>query len=369
MAGDRSQGKTMVRLTTLPHRIRATVATTSLLAALCWTWAPADSWARANILRETPVASPNKTHAVNVEWEDVGFLGVIRMVVTGRDAKSSFSVEVPEVNPQPASLQWLDDDWAACASFLGPKAAAFFYVHVPTRKGYLIEIFESASGQDWQFAFATNDTISSASIATFSMGRDSVFPIVLRDLPDTEDEYFSVDFAVRLHAAIEPFLAFRRKKGFRELDLLCEPAVNPHWGAVAAVTLDGKPEIIWFPAGESTTEQLLERLKQQRIPEQQAVLLTPEVGAAPTIRARWTQTRGEYRIEVDPPATSRRKRLVLEGRFDGVEDRPYLSRRIADDPDAATTETPGDKPARDHDADESGGEDLTDTPAAPKTKK
>ncbi|MCX7717785.1 MAG: hypothetical protein N2111_05185 [Candidatus Sumerlaeaceae bacterium] len=347
--------------------LRAAVGALALIGLFL---AESTAIARANVLREAPVPSPDKAHAANVEWEDVGFLGVIRMVIGGRDGKPAFHVEVPEVNPQPASLQWLDNDWVACASFLGPKAGAFFYVHVPSRRGYLIEIFESSSGNMWQFGFATNDDLSSATIATYSSGRDSVFPIVLRDPPETEAEYFTVQFAARLRAAIEPYLAFRRKHGFRELDLLCEPAVKPEWGAVVAVALDGKPELIWFPAGATSTDDLLARVKRQAIPRDQAVLLTPESGAAPVIRAQWLPKQGEYRIEVEPPASSRRKRLVLEGRFEGVQDRPYLSRRLAENPEEATVDAPATKPLRERDTEESGGEDLTDIKIeTPKPKK
>lgn len=299
--------------------------------------------------QERALLSPDKQHAANVEWEDVGFVGIIRMKIYDGTGRLQRVAEVPEIDPEPANLVWINNEWVASESFLGERAGGFFYVHAPTGKGYLIEIVEPRPGAHWIFTIASNDAISSAAVANVSRQKTSIFPILLRNVPDSEMGFFAADFVRELTAAVDTYNEFRKQNGVTRIDLLSDSDIRDNLGGIVVAGIDGRAEVIYFPAGARTPQEMLSRVRRQVLPEDvQEMLKQPD---APELRPRWLEG-GEYVVEsttvplgMDPLATS--TTVLLRSKFDGVSDKPYV--RGEDEAVAAeTTETAtaaGDKKA------------------------
>ena len=288
------------------------------------------TWAAPKTLEEEIIRSPARNYGVNLEWEDVGYIGILRMKVYRGD-RLKYVVEVPEVDPQPGNLHWLDDEWAACESYLGPLASGFFYVHAPTGKGYLLEIRDAGSDSDWEFSFSCNDRTSSQTIDTVSTGHTSLFPILVRDVPGSEVEFFTPSFCRKVAEAVDAFCDFRRKEGFREIEMLSDADIRQGLGALVIASLDSQYEILYFPAGAASAREMLEKTRRQPVDKETAeAFLRP---GAPEPVVRWTTTDGDYIIGAKPVFASGAEesattRILARGRFQGASDVVPASRSL-----------------------------------------
>jgi hypothetical protein len=273
-------------------------------------------------VEEVPVPSPTGDYSVSLEWEDVGFIGILRMKVLD-GGRLKHVVEMPEIDPQPGNLHWIDDEWAACESYLGPQASGFFYVHAPTGRGYLIEIRVTRAESDWEFSFSSNDRISSQTIDTVSIGHTSLFPVLVRDVPDAEVEFFSVSFCTKVSEAMTAFCDFRVKEGFRDMEILSDADIRQNLGALVMARVDGRYEVLYFPVNASSPREMLAKTRRQPVAKEAAAILEQPGAAEPVVR--WTTTDGQYVVGLkSSPASASAKpdsgRILAEGRFQGVSD-------------------------------------------------
>jgi hypothetical protein len=280
--------------------------------------------AKPQTLADKPIDSPTGEFWVNLEWEDVGFIGILRMKVFGRSGELLRTIEVPEISPDPANLSWIDNEWVGCESYLGTNGSGFFYVHAPSGRGYLVEIVASRPREDWVFSVATSDPLSSAAISTISRGRSSLFPILLRNAPENEAEYFMPDFCRQLSVAADAYNDFRRRNHIVEIEFLSDADIRSDLGAVCVASVDDHMEVLYFPAGAPTPQDMLSRAKRQRLPSSVGQLLDAPNAPEPTVR--WLQG-GEYVVEGAPadgnPTTTSPATMVLaRGKFEGVTDVP-----------------------------------------------
>ncbi|MGI8908726.1 MAG: hypothetical protein ACR2IE_19820 [Candidatus Sumerlaeaceae bacterium] len=277
--------------------------------------------ATPKVLEPAAIASPGRQHKANVEWEDIGFIGVIRMNLFHPNGDPHFSVELPEINPSPANLIWIDEEWIACESFIGDNGSGFFYVHVPTRRGYLIDIIAPRPDADWVFNFSTTDSVSTAAIRTVSKDRDSLFPILLRDLPTEGPDYFTTEFCNELREAVDGYTAYRKKEILRTVEFLSGVDIRTSAGAITVASFDNVPSVAYFPLGTTTTAEMLQRFQRQPLPDEAQKLLNG-VGA-PVPRVRWVDDRGSFRVDAvsadDPTSVIE----LMAARFDDVHDKPY----------------------------------------------
>ncbi len=277
--------------------------------------------AAPQLLQKDPVRSPDRKFAANVEWDDVGFIGLLRMIITRPDGGPLFSVELPEINPSPANLAWINNDWVACESFLGDKGSAFFYVHIPTRRGYLVEIIAPRPDADWVVNFATNDAVSTAAIHTISRQRSSLFPILLRGLPTEGADYYLTDFCESLRDTVDAYSNFRKRENFRELEFLSAAYYRTSVGAVVLATLDERPHVVYFPIATTAPKEMLSRVKRHPLPTEVEDAFA-QIGA-PAPRVRWVSDSGEYEIygtNDDGQSTG----PVTRGRFENVQDNDFV---------------------------------------------
>ncbi|MCX7625233.1 MAG: hypothetical protein N2Z21_03360 [Candidatus Sumerlaeaceae bacterium] len=211
----------------------------------------------AEQLMPQPEPSPNGEYAANVEWESLGQVGALRMVVYAKDKRLRGTVEVPQVRPDPADLTWLNERWVMCESFLGERASGFFYVDAKELRGYLLEIFAVRSSGAWDFDVTYADRETSMSVSAISSGRSCLFPIVLGPLPETEDAYFTLEFCERFAAAVHACLDWKRKQNIESLDFIGEPALRPGIGGLSACFVGKEPAVIWFPLSSLSCTEVL----------------------------------------------------------------------------------------------------------------
>lgn len=267
-------------------------------------------------LYATPVLSPDRTRSANVQWDDAGFMGVITVRVYDTSGTLMHAVSLPEIDPSPVDLLWIDENWVAVESHLGERATGYFYVDARSGRGYLMEIFALASDEEWEFSVATNDALSSKPVTTVAHGRSSLFPVLLRDAPWESHDYFRPDLPARLASATNAFLEYRKRSGFRQLEVLCEGEVNSELGAVALARFDNCPEVVCFPVSTTVPLEMLSRV--QRHPVEIPVLQALERGNETRVRVRWDPSAdGSYVVEgvsgwAEDQLTTR---VLMRGRF------------------------------------------------------
>ncbi len=348
-----------------PHRAATLLA---LLVALAVLGASTARSAPRQLLSDG-VRSPDGTYSANVEWDDAGFIGLLKMRILGRDGVTRRLVQVPEINPSPANLMWLDNEWVACDSFIGDNGSGFFYVHAPTGRGYLIEIVAPKIEGDWVFAVASTDSPSTGSIGNISRGRSSLFPIQLREVPLSEKEYFTADFCRRVVDAVDAYNAFRRSQKFRQMDILSAADIRPELGAIFLAQVDGRAEAVYFPAGAATPSEMFARVRRVPLPEPIQVLADKPGGA--DLRVRW-EIGGGFLVESVPAPDSGETgppRALARGKLEGISDKPVPQET---QPAARNVRRPSFTPApmdSDEHPESGGDEDEATTPTnAPKPK-
>lgn len=270
------------------------------------------------VLKKEPLRSPNGAWAANVEWEDLGFVGLLRTKIYDAAGKLLRSAELPQVDPSPARLIWVDDNWVACESFLGEKTGSFFYTNAPTGKGYLVEIFEPTPDSTWVFTMASNDPISSEPIANVSRGQRSLFPVLLADVPQSEGDFYTPEFISRLVTSIETYNEFRRRNNITRIDLMSDADVRPGLGGVVVASIDGRPQVVYFPTEVSSPRDLLSRVHRQILPDDVAKLLKSP--GAPHPRVRWLQG-SDYVVEglqSDPSTSGTTTSVLARSHFEGL---------------------------------------------------
>ena len=297
-------------------------------------------------LMETAVESPHLTYAANVEWDDAGFIGRIKMLIYTRGVNPTATVELPQMNPSPANLTWINEVWVACESFIAEQGAAFFYMDVPRSKGYLIEIMAPEEREDWIISFTTNDSISSDSVSVLSSGRSSLFPILMRDLPENGDAYVTTDFAFLLADAVDGFTQWRKNQKFKNLSFISKPAESEKLGQLVLGDFDGSAEIIYYPQGTTTTREMLALTKRQKLPETVQNII---VGIdPPDVSVKWTDDNGGFQVVASRDNASSTTVLV-EGKFEGVKDKAYAGPgidKLIIIPDRSNEEAKAPEPAK-----------------------
>ena len=286
-------------------------------------------YAAPRTLLPEPKPSPNGALAANVEWDEAGFIGRLSMRIFNKSGKLLRTVDVPEINPSPANLLWLDDEWVACDSFIGHNGSGFYYVHAPTGKGYLLEIVAPDPRTDWIFTAASSDAVSSASIANISRGRTSLFPILLRSVPDNEAGFFMADFVREVAVAIETYNAYRKQRGITRIDILSDADIETSHGAIFVAQVDGRAEVIYFPAGAESPVEMFNRVKRYPLPANIQAML--KQSPPPDLRVKW-QGEGKFIVQsfaatqegiTSSPAT------VAQGRLENISDKSFQGKETS----------------------------------------
>lgn len=291
----------------------------SLILSLMLAWA-AVAGADVARLEAKPLSSPDGTYSANVEWDNQGFMGFLRMRIYSGDGDLLLTVELPEINPNPANLLWLDEEWVACESFLGTRGSGFFYVHVPTKRGYLVDIVAPGEKSDWLLNFTSNDRISTASIETISRDQSSLFPILMRELPMDGADYFTVEFAMALRAAVDSYLIFRRENKFREMEFVGKPTIREGVGALTLANVDNHPHMIYFPANTTTTQQMLQRTR--------LVKLDSERMSTEPAMIRWKSDAGDWEIFRGSTDGMTSATVLFNGKVENAIDPPFYGPTI-----------------------------------------
>jgi len=279
------------------------------------------SIAAPQTLLTTPLESPDGKLAANVQWDAVGFIGRIRMLVYGQSEAPAVSVELPQIKPAPANLSWISDEWVACESFVAENAASFCYLDVPRKRAYMVEIFAPEEDKDWIISYTTNDSVSSDSIATLSRGQSSLFPILFRDLPNSGLDYLSPDFAYLLSDAVDSFVDWRKKQKFSTLKFLSPVAERPNLGRLIVAAVDNRAEIIYFPQGTTSTREMLALTQRQPLPESAQKIINGI--NPPELSIEWTSDRGDFHVLARREDHATTSSELVVGRFEGVSDTTY----------------------------------------------
>ncbi len=270
-----------------------------------------------------PVSSPDRVMSANVSWDDAGFMGRIAVKVYDSAGRQMHEIALPEIDPKPADLIWLDNVWIAVESILGEGGSGYFYVHAPTGQGCLLEMVESNPEGEWAFSICVDDGVSSASVPNASDGRKCLFPVLLPDLPTTTGDFFRPDFPPRLLNAAAAFSEFRRQAGFRKIELLAGPDIREGVGAVALLSFDDAPELVYFPVATTCPLEMFSRVRRKCLNDASLQALA---SLEPTeLDVRWgDRSKDAYVIRAvtgraqDRPATT----TLMRGRFPGVHDEP-----------------------------------------------
>ena len=238
------------------------------------------------------------------------------------------SATLPEINPAPTDLLWLDDEWFGCQSAIGERGSGFFYMHAPTAQAYLLEVVAPEGGGGWLATLTWDDGRSSAAMPLAGRGREALFPALLRELPEIESEYFRPEFAVRVARAARAVSAWRAATGWRELEVLGAVEVSPEQGALAPVRMDGRPFVAWFPLGTTGTAEMLARTRLTPFDEAAARALAA-AEPAPELAARWTDGAGGFAVLALPgagmgagPGPGGTTATLMTGRVEGAVDTP-----------------------------------------------
>lgn len=299
-----------------------------LWACIVLTLWTAGTTAAPQMLMEAPLESPEGTYSANVEWDAAGFIGRIRMMAWTSGDKPVAVAELPQIKPAPANLTWITENWFACESFVAEDGAAFCYMNVPRKRAYMLEIFAPDERDDWLISYTTNDSLSSDTIHTVSAGHSSLFPILLRDLPREGLGYLSADFTLLLSDAVDSFVDWRKKEGFREIQNMSKVSEDAELGRLILATVDGQAELIYFPGGTTTTREMLALTKRKALPQDVQALVKGI--DPPTLTPEWTDKEGSFRIVAsweDRPSSSTE---IVAGRFEGVSDAPYTGPGVSD---------------------------------------
>src|SRR5688500_14950666 len=88
---------------TKQYRVRLAVAA---MLGIVGSWTSA-AFSAPKVLEPAAISSPSRKYKANVEWEDIGFIGVIRMNIFHPNGDPHFSLELPEISPSPANLMWI----------------------------------------------------------------------------------------------------------------------------------------------------------------------------------------------------------------------------------------------------------------------
>ena len=321
----------------------------SIFLALTSLWCRGVEAAPRTLLPE-PKPSPNGALAANVQWDEAGFVGLLSMRIFNNTGKLLRSVDVPEINPSPANLLWLDDEWVACDSFIGHNGSGFYYVHAPTGKGYLLEIVAPDPRTDWIFTAASSDSVSSASIANISRGRTSLFPILLRTVPDNEAGFFMADFVREVAVSIETYNAYRKQRGITRIEILSDADIETSHGAIFVAQVDGRAEVIYFPAGAESAVDMFNRVKRYPLPANIQSLL--KESPPPDLRVKW---RGEGKFIVQSFAATQdgltsSPKTVAQGRLENISDKSFTEKESSATLEKSNSSTDG----KEEDALESG---------------
>lgn len=291
-------------------------------------WSAGFVQAAPQLLLELPLESPGEDYSANVEWDEAGFIGRIRMHIYTRGEKPTKTVELPQIKPLPANLIWITNEWVACESFVAERGAAFFYMHVPRGKGYMIEIFAPEADGDWLISYTTNDSVSSGTIDTISRSHSSLFPILLRDLPQDGLSYLSADFPYLLADAVDSFAEWRKRERFTEMKFLTPIAEKSDLGRLVVASTDGTAEIIYFPQGTTTTREMLALTQRQPLPESVQRIINGI--DPPAINIEWTSDTGDFHVTGKWEDGITTETELITGRFEGVSDSVYSGPGIKD---------------------------------------
>lgn len=306
-------------------------------ALILWLTMAANTCAAPHTLFSRPVSSPDRTRMANVQWDDTGFMGRISIQILDAQERLIHNVELPEINPAPSDLLWLDDEWVMVESALGPQASGLFYAHAPSGRGFLLEIV-TRSDAEWDFLVSTNDLVCSASIYNASIGRSCLFPILLHDIPDDASAYFRPPFPAALARASLAFCDYRRESGFLELEIVSDTCVRSDLGALLLARFDQEPELVYYPTGTTIPAEMFSRV--QRIPVNDEVRDALECPEDIKVVVRWGEARvGDFVIEgvssSSPPTTT----TLMRGHLDGISNAPLPPPPVLID-DAQTTASP-----------------------------
>lgn len=302
-------------------------------------------------LTPNPVPSPDKSLQASIEWEDVGYIGLLRIIIYDAKGQITRKVEMPEISPEPISLVWVNNEWVGSESFVGEHGGGFFYVNATNGRGYLLEIVEPRPGTDWVFTVTSNSAISTATVSNISRGQSSLFPILLRDAPRSQTDYMNPAFVTRFAHAVDVYNEFRRVNKIHEIDLISDADIRPELGAIFLGSVDDVPQVIYFPAGAPVPEALLSKVQRQKLPDDMAAkLASPD---APDVAVRWLEG-GEYVLEQKPAGEKANTSgtILLKSRFENVSDTPYVAPTVTPAVQiqpAKPTAAPGKAPAKSDD--------------------
>lgn len=284
--------------------------------------------AAPQVLESVSLESPDGTYAANVEWDDVGFIGRIKMLIFTTGEKPVYTAELPQMNPAPANLNWIDDKWVACESFFAEQGAAFCYMDASRGKAYLVEILAPQEDADWIISYTTNDAVSSDSIHSISQGQSSKFPILLRDLPEDGNAYLSPDFVVLMADAVDAYTQWRSRQKFTELKFLSEITEDPTLGCLVVADVDNNAELVYFPQGTTTTREMLALTQRKKLPDEiQQIVdgINP-----PTLKIAWEGIAGEFSINAVYEDKNTSQAELIRGSFAGVKDFAYAGPGVKD---------------------------------------
>lgn len=321
--------------------------------------------AAPQLLLPEPLPSADNKHAANVEWDTAGFIGRIRFLIYTNSEKPSAVVELPQIKPTPANLVWITDDWVACESFVAESGAAFVYMNVARNRAYMLEIFAPEDDGDWMISYTTNDDVSSSSIQTISKGHSSLFPILLRDLPQTGLAYLTPDFPFLLGDAVDSFVDWRAKQGFKELKAISEVARDPSLGQLVIADVDSKAEIVYFPQGTTTTREMLALTQRKPLPDTVQKLINGL--DPPRLVVEWTDTTGSFHVMAQRDDDASSGTELVAGKFEGVTDSVYSGPGVEALVEAAPAASPSTDKSEKASA-KSDGEKSSSKPSASKSK-
>jgi hypothetical protein len=234
------------------------------------------------------LSSPSGRFRANLEWETAGQVGVLRARIVRADKTPHAIIEVPEIRPNPGELRWLDDRWLVAESFLGQHAAGFFYVDAERKRGLLLEIYAVKKGTVWQFDVAYSDCETTFTCSNISLGRTSFFPILIRDAPPRENDYFSSAMCAQLFNGIEAFLAWKQKQRITSFELIGTPAVQPGAGGLTPCMVNGSLELVYFPLSAKSSQELFLRTRRIPLPSDFQLYSVPQID---DITVSWKEDR------------------------------------------------------------------------------
>jgi hypothetical protein len=282
-------------------------------------------WSAEQLLSE-PEPSPDGERAANVEWESLSQVGCLRIKIYSKARQILGSVEVPQIRPDPGELEWIDNRWVVCESFLGERASAFFYVDALELRGYLLEIFALREGSDWDFDVRYVDSGTTLTVSNISRGQACLFPIVLGVVPSSEEAYFSPEFCQKFVKAVDEYRQWLRKRSISNFTLVGRADVRPGLGGIAAALSNGHPTLLWFPLGSRVPADVLATARLVPLSD---TLTNEFLVHSRGIEARWLgqENASTWRYVInrraaDDDATSpSAPRTLWQGQLSGVQDK------------------------------------------------